>query len=97
MQDYGFPTVRGYPGGYRFNESPGFPYVFYDSKSQPNALSEICIITVCTMRISTVDVPKKPDVMNIIVIDYFIFSTLSAKLVLLHRLLHRHHTYLTHI
>src|SRR6266702_4327673 len=48
-----FLTV-GWPCIMYYAISPGFPYVFYDSKSQPNALSEICIITVCTMRISTV-------------------------------------------
>jgi hypothetical protein len=31
-----------------------FPYVFYDSEPQSNALLEICIMTLCTMRISTV-------------------------------------------
>ena len=31
-----------------------FPYVFYDSETQINALSEICIIMLCAIRILTV-------------------------------------------
>ena len=33
---------------------PPFPYVFYDSEPEPNALLKICIMTVCTKRIMTV-------------------------------------------
>ena len=33
---------------------PPFPYVFYDSEPEPDALLKICIMTVCTKRIMTV-------------------------------------------